>query len=373
MIIYIVIVGILLFYLLLLILVEMRQGATTYGKNLGVQLQSNLYWPVAIAVFFVAALRDGIGYDFNAYQRLFSVLHNGSAGIIDTANFYNYEIGFVWLNRIVPDFKWLIIIIAVLGVGIKLVHICRWSDNRAITLLLYFTGIFLTFDMGVIRQGVAIALFLVILEYCENDRKLLAVGLIVVSCLFHISSLIYLPIVFIGKKKFTKKQIYIFTAIVSTIFFIDISDILVKLLSMTEITVLTSKLEYYSTIFTGNINGSYIKRVLFLVVFTEFFQRKGFVNDREVLCFNSYFLSVIFMALFSSIDILGGRGVTAYYFMQSYIFATMYKRASSLFWRVCIVVVCIVLGLYAMQSTIIYGNASGQVYSPYTTILSGGY
>ena len=106
-----------------------------------------------------------------------------------------------------------------------------------------------------------------------------------------------------------------------------------------------------------------------MVLFTEFFQRKGFENDLDVLTFNSYYLSVFFMALFSSIDILGGRGVTAYYFMQSFLLATMYKKVNGKFWRVIIACLCIVLSLYAMKNTIVYGNVSGQIYSPYAWIL----
>lgn len=366
---YIVIVGIMIWWQIVLIIAEKPSYNKTLVTNSSMQFQAPLYWPLAIVIFLVAALRDGIGYDFHAYENLYNLLHQGTVSVIKAANRYNYEVGYVWLNRIMPNFQTLIFVVAILGVGIKLWYIYRWSDCRILTLIMYFTGIFLTFDMGVIRQGIAISLFLCVVDCCKQDKKIAALILIVISCFFHISSLIYIPVVFIGKKRFSRKMIYISIAIVSVVFFFDISGIIMKLLSMTGISVLTSKVEYYSTFFTGNINGSYIKRIIFLVLFTEFFQRKGFENDLDVLTFNSYYLSVFFMALFSSIDILGGRGVTAYYFMQSFLLATMYKKVNGKFWRVIIACLCIVLSLYAMKNTIVYGNVSGQIYSPYAWIL----
>lgn len=370
MIIYLTIIFVLLFYQLILILDEAREQQNQIKDSQGRQLPKVLYIPIAVLIFWIAAFRSNIGYDFSAYNILYSVFHSSNYTIMEIVSKYNYEIGYVWLNKICSSFQSVIFWMAVLGVGIKLYYIYKWSDCRNLTLFMYFTGVFLTFDMGVIRQGVAISMYFIVMNFCEKGNKGKAIIVIIISCLFHMSSLIYFPIVFIGCKKLAKNKVYMLVFIVTIISFFNLSDLILKLFSFTGISIITTKIEFYSSIVTGNITISYLKRIIFLIVFTEFYKKHGFQNTKEILMYNSYFLSVIFMALFSSIDILGGRGVTAFYIMQYFIFASMYKRVSDINWRIIIVCVCVILSMFTMWSTITYGNSSGQIYTPYTSIWS---
>lgn len=366
--IYMIVIFILIFYQILLIGAENKNYLTKYKQ--GIQLPKILYIPVSIFIFFIAALRVEIGYDFVAYKKLFNIIHESDYSIFELSNKYNYEIGYIWLNKILPSFQSVIFYMALIGVGIKLYYIYKYSDCRNLTLFMYFTGIFLTFDMGVIRQGVAIAMYFIVINFYEKNQKIEAIITIFISCLFHISSLIYFFILFFKIEKIDRKKIYLTTVIASIFIFFNLNNLFIKLFSILGIDILTTKVEYYSTFYTGDISISYFKRVFFLVIFTEFYKKYGFEKKIEKIMFSSYFLSVLFMAIFSSIDILGGRGVTAFYFTQCFIFASMYKRVKKRIIRIVIVGICVALSLFAMRDVIKYGDLSGQRYTPYTWIWS---
>ena len=356
-------------YLRVFVLVIFFQILSMFKFN-GKKIYENLfYFILSSYIFFIAALRDGIGYDFYAYKALYHKISTSQRGIQDLANRLNIELGHIILNEISSNFEFLIFIVAILGVAVKLWFIKKESSEKFLSLLLYFSGVFLTFDMGVMRQGISISFFLISLKYVEERRLPQFIIIIGIGTLFHLSSLIFIPIYFIEGKKFSRLEIYTLTAIAFFTSMFDLSNLTVKVLSLLPFSIISSKISYYSTFDTGDISISLIKRIIVLIIFVEFYERKKIKDLKSLRYLNGYFLSVLLMGFFSSIDIIGGRGSTGLYFLQIFVFSTIFSKSRKIYTKLVIFILVIMLSGYSMKSLIKYGNAVGQKYTPYRSIL----
>lgn len=328
---------------------------------------SNLYFGITgIFMFLLAALRDGIGYDFNSYKMWYEMInHQGMSN-----DYVNIENGFFMLNKLCGSFASLIFISAALAVIIKLFYINKYSEDKLMSLMFYFTGVFIMFDMGVIRQGISIAIALISIKYIIDKNIFKFLFVIFIGSLFHISIVLFIPLYFVGSREYSRKFIYGMSIVALIISSLNISDIIVKFLTMFNIPLISSKVAYYASYDTGNITISLLKRIIFLVLFTEFF-KKNKINDKMSYIFlNGYFISIIIMAVFSSIDIIGGRGVTGLYFLQIFIFGIIIKNLKNRVSKIIFLAFTIILSLNTMIGPINHGNSSGQPYTPYKSIIN---
>lgn len=322
---------------------------------------------LAIGMVLLAGLRDGIGYDFESYKLWFHTIKS-------TENFWeidNIEIGYILLNKLCTSFNQLILIIAIFSVGIKLFYINKYSKNKLLSMLLYFTGVYIMFDMGVIRQGLSISIALISIKYIIERRFLKFIFVIFVASLFHTSILIFIPLYFIGTKKFSRKFIYTASILSLIIYFLKLDREILMFISNLNIPIISNKLLYYYNSYDeGTLYISIIKRLIILIFFMEVYKRKDINNNYDNLFFNAYFLSNIIMCLFPTIPILSGRGNMSLYFMQVFIFSNIIYNINTKIYRILIYIFVILMSVNTMITIINHGNISGQPYIPYVTIFS---
>ncbi len=328
---------------------------------------SNMYLiAIGSILFLIAAFRDGIGYDFENYRKIFNLITidkvpQGSS---------NVEWGFYLLNMISYSFSIVIFISALIAIPMKIKLICEYSEDGLLSLIMYYTSVFIMFDMGVIRQGIAIMFMLFSVKYIINrDFKKF---LIVILCgsLFHITILVTIPLYFLSYIDFDRKVIYgaSFIALVFSVF--KVTTIVFKILAKLPLGTIAYKLNYYLNSNQSNLTMSLIKRIIFLVIFVEFFKRKKIKDKKSLIFLNGYFLSILIMGIFSSVDIIGGRGSMGLYFMQVFLFAIMMKRTEKKPLKLAIFAVVILLSINTMMGPINHGNSSNQPYTPYKSIFS---
>lgn len=328
---------------------------------------SNMYLiAIGSILFLIAAFRDGIGYDFENYRKIFNLITidkvpQGSS---------NVEWGFYLLNILSSSFSIVIFISALIAIPMKIKLICEYSEDGLLSLIMYYTSVFIMFDMGVIRQGIAIMFMLFSVKYIINrDFKKF---LIVILCgsLFHITILVTIPLYFLSYIDFDRKVIYgaSFIALVFSVF--KVTTIVFKILAKLPLGTIAYKLNYYLNSNQSNLTMSLIKRIIFLVIFVEFFKRKKIKDKKSLIFLNGYFLSILIMGIFSSVDIIGGRGSMGLYFMQVFLFAIMMKRTEKKPLKLAIFAVVILLSINTMMGPINHGNSSNQPYTPYKSIFS---
>ena len=321
-----------------------------------------------LILLYMAALRDGIGYDWNNYLTVFHAFRIWEITVWESLRLFNIEPGFVLLNIFIPRFRILIFVIAVFSVSTKLWAINKYSEAKYISLLMYFAGIFLAYDMGIIRQAISISMLLIGLQYIR-DRKLIKFLLIVaLGTLFHITTLVFIPLYFINYRRFSRLTIYIVTAVSLVLYFVDLTYGLVFVLNLLPLDFITQRLDNYLD-YDVNLIMSLAKRIVVLVIFVEFYERFK-INDKMSRIFlNSYILSVVLMAVFSSIPHLGARGIMGLYFLQIFIFAKIFAVSDKKYLKLGLLAIIVALSIETMSSIIIEGNATNQPYTPFRSYI----
>lgn len=85
----------------------------------------------------------------------------------------------------------------------------KYAPNVFLGVLLYLLFIFPYFSFEILRESMAISMFLFSLKYLEQKKWLKYYGMIFVSFMFHESSLFLVLMPFIREIKFSKMQVYI--------------------------------------------------------------------------------------------------------------------------------------------------------------------
>lgn len=320
---------------------------------------------ISLIMVFMAAFRDGIGYDFESYRKIYNMIKHNT---LHSANI-SVEPAYFLLNKLCFNFQGVILMSALIGVGIKILMINRYSENKLISLIMYFSGVFIMYDMGVIRQGMSIAIALMSIKYISERNFIKFFAVICIASLFHVSILLFIPLYFISDINLERKFVYMATICVLVISFFDVSGMIVKLVEAVNIPIISSKIAYYASYDTGNITLSLIKRIIFLIIFVEFFKYKNIKDSYSMIFLNGYFLSVLMMGIFSSIDILGGRGTMGLYFLQIFIFAIICKHIETKWLKLVMLCIIVILSTKSMMGPINHGAISNQPYIPYKSII----
>lgn len=332
-------------------------------------LESYLYVIISSVIFFMSAVRHNVGYDFSSYKNIFNTIHNSSKSIWYFYQKLDMDIGFVLLNKLSASYPMLIFIVASLAIIPKLIFLYKESESKLFVLLMYYCGIFITYDMGVIRQGLSITIFLFGLKYIREQKLFEYLLIIFLSFIFHPSALVYIPLYFIGNIELSKKTYYI-TALTALIFSLfSESSIFLSLAKYLPEGIISTKLAYYTLYTSENLTLSLLKRIIFLVIFVEYFKRSKLLttDKKQLIYLNGYYLSILFASIFASVPIIGGRGNAGLYFLQVFIFSKMVKNTQNKILKLVIIVVISAMFYKTLLGPV---NDIYSFYLPYQTIFN---
>jgi hypothetical protein len=163
-----------------------------------------------LLVFFAGLRAPYIDKDYLNYENGLLYIEEVNSQV-ETSSIPFFEPGFYLLA---VTAKWLfpvhfvaaiMLFYAAVSVSLKLTGIRLMSVNPFMVLLVYFSQYFLLHEMTQVRIGLATGMFLLGLYYLSNDRKNLFVLIVLLSALFHYSSLLYLVVLFIDAKSFNRR------------------------------------------------------------------------------------------------------------------------------------------------------------------------
>ena len=325
---------------------------------------------IGLVLLIMAATRDATGYDWLNYHYFFDRLHllEKRYSFVERLFLLYIEPGFSLLNMIMPSFIMLLIVVAVFSVPTKLWIINKYSEAKYISLLMYFAGIFLAYDMGIMRQGIAISIALMGLPFIKEKKLFKFLLIIFAGMMFHIATIFFVPLYFLNYRKYSRKTIYIVTLIALIFYFIDLSRIIVFFVYLINneffIDRLSEYIEYGNTLIM-----SLVKRIIVLIIFVEFYEYFK-INDKMSRIFlNGYVLSIAMMAVFSSVPIVSGRGAMTLYFLQIFIFAKIFAVSNKLYLKFGLFALIIALSIDTMTGIITEGNMTAQPYTPYRSLI----
>ncbi len=193
---------------------------------------------IAVLTLYVAFRPDDIDKDYISYLGFYE----NPSGIVAVLT----EPTFKLINGVarlcgLPIL--IFVIYAFLAIPLKVCAIRRLSPYWYMSILLWYTHLFLIQEMTQIRVAVSTAFFLFSLPFLAKGCKLKFILFVVISVLFHYSALVLLPLIFIGNKPLSRPLRVIL--IVVPILAYTSSSVGIEILKMIPIPFIQTKLQMY--------------------------------------------------------------------------------------------------------------------------------
>ena len=207
--------------------------------------RNKVIW-VFIPIFIYGALRVDFGVDYSQYEMWYYEWH-GKGFQIDKD--LHAEIGYQWLNLVVPSWRMLLIIVSTVVVVAFMMMYSKYVKPEMLMLAMVFTmlypdqSFFLSFVS--MRNGLAIAGVYLSLPFIIKRRYWLLIPISYGLSLFHTSAILFLPMAMIAgrNKALTKKEILVWGGVLIAVTFMSTS----RLMSIVESAMIGDQFESYRT------------------------------------------------------------------------------------------------------------------------------
>ena len=314
-------------------------------------------------VMFVALRSETTGNDTLNYVNFFkSIANNPHLALSNTL----YEIGFRWYSFLIAfitnDPRVFLAITAVISIIPFGILIYRYSDNCGLSFFAFSTMEFILFSMTGMRQNVAyFFVYASFVCFISNKKqlKILAVILLILGGLFHMSAWAFsiLYVISLVRSVKVKNYIYICSIIFALLFRNQIGTFIV---SRFYLSYQVSETSAYSRIVIVGIV------LLFNMLFYNRIEKsiENEVQDREILAFYRSSVDAIFLTTFFYIIALSvsaaareGRYFFVFFIIQlPYFKYLIVKRQRKLFSLICVILLTLLmLYLFPRNGLCTYG------------------
>jgi hypothetical protein len=235
---------------------------------------------VGFIMILFAGLRHEVGTDWNAYEWFYNDKTNG------------VEVGYAFINNTFSDLKinYNIFLLFINGVSITLVYFGLKKNSKllVISFLIFFSDLYLYFNLSGIRQAVAISITLYSVTYALERKFLKFLFCIIIAACFHVTSAIFLIAYFIPRYNFRLKHYLIMIGALALI-----STGVYSLVNIFSTGVLAYKIKFYLELQeqVENIQSLFvigIMKRLIIIFMVLFFGRKLLKEERTIFFFNLY-------------------------------------------------------------------------------------
>ncbi|MBD5446773.1 MAG: EpsG family protein [Treponema sp.] len=159
------------------------------GKNVPVSAYGNKIVHMYLFAFFVilAGCRYKTGYDWNAYMSFFEKINDGNS-------FGRMEVGYAALNyafkNIFNSYDLMQFAICLSCTAFLFFFLKKYSPFPVVSLLVYASDMFFSYNLGLTRQFIAISILLLCADAVIEGKKMKASLCICAAFLFHKSAII---------------------------------------------------------------------------------------------------------------------------------------------------------------------------------------
>lgn len=161
-------------------------------------------WGIVL-VALVAFRSLEIGNDTKMYQYIYNSLSQSisfSNWIQDNWYTSGSDLGFYFSGYVLSkflDFRWFLVIMAIISVLPFIFVIEKYSDNKPLSLFLYVSFSYYTFAMSGLRQAAAMGFILIAYHFMKKKCVWKYLVFCALAVLFHSSAVLFVPIYWIGK------------------------------------------------------------------------------------------------------------------------------------------------------------------------------
>jgi len=208
-----------------------------YEAKTDKQWQWKLFWTF-LPLFIYAAIRVDYGNDYSAYEGIYNEIH--TQGFFQFDYDAHSELGFQFLNRILPSFRSLLVLSAfllALSIGVFCYHNVPRNYLWLIIIMIFLNPEKNIFGILVpIRNGLVCSIFLLGFVWFQK-RKLLRVFILTIALSYiHTSAIAFLPIAYLAaqNKTFTRKELIIWIGAIVALFAFSMSQLADLFTMLTE-------------------------------------------------------------------------------------------------------------------------------------------
>lgn len=264
------------------------------------------FWFLGSILFLVSAFRP---YDFDndaySYVELFNGIGFAAEFIEPTFRF----ISFVIHNYLFDNVRLLFLVYALLGVYLKLYAIRKYSDYYLISLLIYYSNLFLFQEMTQIRVGVGCAILLLSIKPLLERNLVKFLLIVFVASLFHYSLLISLCLYLFNSKHINVKAYCFFLILIYSLDFFGIH--FASLMTKINLPFLDFKISTNPTdlqeIAVNTRNFLQIFKLIVVLIMFKCWKVIAEKNCYSVIIIKIYFLSLISFVIFADSGIYAFR------------------------------------------------------------------
>ncbi len=330
-------------------------GAIICIVNLGVRdrLSRFLMWyllfGLVILMILVAGLRYDVGADFAGYTHMFLRSPRLFEGVISYSQRAHGEIGFYLVAGVIKWFgfseSWvLFFVFAALAVTINVASLRRYSNYIGYAFFLYLCFYFFGREMGQIRQGLATSILFWSVRYViKRDVKRFILVVLVASA-FHVSSLVILPLYFIGNLSFSRRLYCIVLLSGLVLSFVPWHNYILPFLPSN-----LPGLDYIGTVYDepySLFSISMLRRILPAILVLVWYRALAERSDSRFLVFRNMVIIGAFLSLlFREIGIFAERLTVPYLFAEIVVYPELFVVYKSRHWRLIWSMFILLLGI----------------------------
>lgn len=258
------------------------------------------------AMFLVAGFRsERVDKDYQGYIEYY--------GSVLDSDFANVEPTFIWLSQLVrasgDNTLLLFVIYAALGIALKMFGIFRLSRFPVASLLVYYSGFFLLWEMTQIRAAVAGGILLLCIVYIQQRKLVPFLLLCLLAVMFHLAALVFIPL-FLLKPDRAHPLAYYALIPVGAVLYLAGFDI-VEVADLAPLQLIELKIRSYQTYADSDVdnifNAVYLARcTLALLLFAnrDWLSTK---NEHFLLMIKMYVIALFLHVALASIPGIAGR------------------------------------------------------------------
>lgn len=310
-----------------------------------------------LILFSVMGFRYGVGQDyFYTYKPVFEyILQNGE--------YSNIEFGYVILNKIVQlftnDYAGIFLVTSFLFVYFIYKAILEQSSNIALSIFILIAGCFYFYAMNVVRQSIAIAIFIYSLKYIENKKFWKYMICIIFASMLHNIALIFIPVYFIANKKMNFKFFAILAigVVITMPVFIKIINIIFE----------GTKYGNYITGYYATSENSMISPLINLILLVVcFLLSKKQDNDQRLNMYKNIHAIGVFTSIYIGAIPLASRIFVNFYHIGILSIPYLISKFKNKKTREILYILCICVFIFYFTYSV--GIKNGNKVLPYNTI-----
>lgn len=264
------------------------------------------FWLFVLLLIAFAGFRR-VGADFTSYEVIFDVLQTDNSWL--DWRVITLEPGFKFLIILLrsTSFQFSLIICALIAVFLKAKFIKKYSPYPILSLVIYFTSLYVIKEMGQIRHGIALGIILWSFDALarKNSKRFLLLTLLAV--LFHWSAFCVLPLYFFGNRKIPS---YVYIGVMFVIFFMilfNLTSFISTLMNLVPIDAIKGKADSYLSGDSAfavrlGINSTFIFLIGIMSILLFFRKKMTEKFPYFDLILNIYILGIFYFGFFNAVS-----------------------------------------------------------------------